>query len=165
MTGDVFRDFAGRGKRGDGDCENHVWLASGDIGDTQWMASDGNCGGKLEFAGFALALSAPTEAAAERLFTALADGGEAVMPLEETFGLKVSLRHGDEVFQTYFTEGHDVEHLGSNFSYFDLTPYGRQEDWEDSPEGWPQTPPIGLPDFRWRPIGNWEKSGVASAFA
>jgi predicted dithiol-disulfide oxidoreductase (DUF899 family) len=59
----------------------------------------------------------------------------------ETFGLSVFLRDGDSIFQTYFTNGRGVEHLGSNWSYLDLTPLGRQEDWEDSPDGWPRTPP------------------------
>jgi predicted dithiol-disulfide oxidoreductase (DUF899 family) len=59
----------------------------------------------------------------------------------ETFGLSVFLRDGDRIYQTYFTDGRGVEHLGSNWTYLDLMPLGRQEDWEDSPEGWPQTPP------------------------
>jgi predicted dithiol-disulfide oxidoreductase (DUF899 family) len=59
----------------------------------------------------------------------------------ETFGLSVFLHDGDNIFQTYFTNGRGVEHLGSNWSYLDLTPFGRQEDWEDSPDGWPKTPP------------------------
>jgi predicted dithiol-disulfide oxidoreductase (DUF899 family) len=59
----------------------------------------------------------------------------------ETFGLSVFLRDGNDIYQTYFTDGRGVEYLGSNFSYLDLTPFGRQEVWEDSPEGWPQTPP------------------------
>jgi len=59
----------------------------------------------------------------------------------ESFGLSIFIRDGDRVFQTYFTSGRGVEHLGSNWSYLDLTPFGRQEDWEDSPEGWPQTRP------------------------
>lgn len=58
----------------------------------------------------------------------------------ETFGLSVFLRDGDSIYQTYFTNGRGVEHLGSNWSYLDLTPLGRQETWEDSPAGWPQTP-------------------------
>jgi predicted dithiol-disulfide oxidoreductase (DUF899 family) len=58
----------------------------------------------------------------------------------ETFGLSVFLRDGDNVYHTYVTAGRGVEYLGSNFSYLDLTPYGRHEDWEDSPDGWPQTP-------------------------
>jgi predicted dithiol-disulfide oxidoreductase (DUF899 family) len=59
----------------------------------------------------------------------------------ETFGLSVLLRDGDHVFRTYFTTGRGVEALGSTWTFLDLTPLGRQEDWEDSPEGWPQTPP------------------------
>jgi predicted dithiol-disulfide oxidoreductase (DUF899 family) len=59
----------------------------------------------------------------------------------ETFGLSVFLRLGDEIYRTYFTNGRGVEALGSAWSFLDLTPYGRQEDWEDSPKGWPQTPP------------------------
>jgi predicted dithiol-disulfide oxidoreductase (DUF899 family) len=61
----------------------------------------------------------------------------------ETFGLSIFLRDGGGVFRTYFTDGRGVEALGSNWSYLDLTPLGRQEDWEDSPEGWPQTPRYG----------------------
>lgn len=59
----------------------------------------------------------------------------------ETFGLSIFLRDGANIFQTYFTAGRGVEYLGSNWSYLDLTPLGRQENWEDSPDGWPQTPP------------------------
>jgi hypothetical protein len=40
-----------------------------------------------------------------------------------------------------FTSGRGAEALGSTWSFLDLTPFGRQETWEDSPEGWPQTPP------------------------
>jgi predicted dithiol-disulfide oxidoreductase (DUF899 family) len=59
----------------------------------------------------------------------------------ETFGLSVFIRDDDEVFHTYFTDGRGVEHLGSVWTFLDLIPYGRQENWENSPEGWPQTPP------------------------
>ena len=59
----------------------------------------------------------------------------------ETFGLSVFLRDGDNVFRTYFMDGRGVESLGSVWTFLDLTPLGRQEDWEDSPEGRPQTPP------------------------
>jgi predicted dithiol-disulfide oxidoreductase (DUF899 family) len=60
---------------------------------------------------------------------------------EETFGLSVFLHHQDDVYRTYFTSGRGVEALGSPWTFLDLTPYGRQENWEDSPEGWPQTAP------------------------
>jgi len=59
----------------------------------------------------------------------------------ETFGLSVFLRVGDGVYHSYFTAGRGVEALGSVWTFLDLTPLGRQEDWEDSPEGYPQTPP------------------------
>ena len=59
----------------------------------------------------------------------------------ETFGLSVFLRDGDSVYRTYFTSGRGVEALGSVWTFLDLTPLGRQESWEDSPEGYPQTPP------------------------
>lgn len=72
----------------------------------------------------------------------------------ETFGLSVFLRIGEQVFQTYFTNGRGVEHLGSAWTYLDLTPYGRQETWEDSPEGWPQTPPYEW----WRHHDRYEAS-------
>lgn len=56
------------------------------------------------------------------------------------FGLSVLLRDGDEVFRTYATQGRGVDRLRLDFNLLDLTPYGRQEEWEDSPEGWPQDP-------------------------
>ncbi|SHN47631.1 DUF899 domain-containing protein [Cryptosporangium aurantiacum] len=60
--------------------------------------------------------------------------------LDGGFGLSVLLRDGDEVFRTYFTRGRGVDRLRLDFNLLDLTPYGRQEAWEDSPAGWPQTP-------------------------
>lgn len=62
----------------------------------------------------------------------------------ETFGLSVFLRDGQAVYRTYFTSGRGVEALGSPWTFLDLTPFGRQETWEDSPKGWPQTVP-----YRW----------------
>jgi predicted dithiol-disulfide oxidoreductase (DUF899 family) len=59
----------------------------------------------------------------------------------ETFGLSVFLRDGEAVYRTYFTAGRGAEALGSVWTFLDLTPYGRQETWEDSPEGWPQSAP------------------------
>jgi predicted dithiol-disulfide oxidoreductase (DUF899 family) len=59
----------------------------------------------------------------------------------ETFGLSVFLRDGSRIYRSYFTAGRGVEALGSVWTFLDLTPLGRQEDWEDSPEGYPQTPP------------------------
>jgi predicted dithiol-disulfide oxidoreductase (DUF899 family) len=58
----------------------------------------------------------------------------------ESFGLSVFLRDGDQIYRTYFTSGRGVEALNV-WTFLDLTPFGRQETWEDSPEGYPQTPP------------------------
>ncbi len=58
----------------------------------------------------------------------------------ETFGLSVFLLDGGAVYRTYFTAGRGVETLGPVWTLLDLTPLGRQEEWEDSPEGYPQTP-------------------------
>ncbi len=59
----------------------------------------------------------------------------------ETFGLSVFLRDGEAILRTYFTAGRGVETLGPVWTFLDLTPFGRQESWEDSPEGTPQTAP------------------------
>jgi predicted dithiol-disulfide oxidoreductase (DUF899 family) len=59
----------------------------------------------------------------------------------ETFGLSVFVRDGDRVFRSYFTDRRGVEPLSSNWALLDLTPLGRQEEWEDSPEGRPQSTP------------------------
>jgi len=66
---------------------------------------------------------------------------EGVYQDGETFGLSVFLRDGDDVYRTYFTTARGVEALGSVWTLLDLTPLGRQEDWEDSPGGYPQTKP------------------------
>lgn len=50
----------------------------------------------------------------------------------------VFLRNDDEIYRTYYTDQRGVEYLGSHWTYLDLTPFGRQEAWEDSPIGWPK---------------------------
>jgi PhnB protein len=62
-----------------------VMHAAVHIGDSQVLMSDGHCQGSANFAGFSLAVSAATNADAERMFNALADGGQVRMPLAETF--------------------------------------------------------------------------------
>ena len=59
----------------------------------------------------------------------------------ENHGASVFLRDGDDIYRTYFTGARGVEYLGSHWTYLDLTPFGRQETWEHSPPGWPQTEP------------------------
>jgi predicted dithiol-disulfide oxidoreductase (DUF899 family) len=60
----------------------------------------------------------------------------------ETFGLSVFVREGETIYRTYFTDGRGVEALGSVWTLLDLTPFGRQETWEDSPAVRPQDPPF-----------------------
>lgn len=61
----------------------------------------------------------------------------------EDHGLSVFFRMGEEVFHTYSTYARGVENLTDSNSLLDVTPYGRQEDFEDSPDGWPQKPTYG----------------------
>jgi predicted dithiol-disulfide oxidoreductase (DUF899 family) len=58
----------------------------------------------------------------------------------EIFALSVFVRDGDGVYRSYVTSSRGVDRLRLDFNLLDLTPFGRQEEWEDSPEGWPQTP-------------------------
>ena len=59
------------------------------------------------------------------------------------FLLSVFLRDGDEVYRTYSTTQRGVDRLVFANSVQDLLPYGRKQDWEDSPPGWPQSPTYG----------------------
>ncbi|MGI8714578.1 MAG: DUF899 domain-containing protein [Solirubrobacteraceae bacterium] len=59
----------------------------------------------------------------------------------ETFALSVFLRDGDRILRTYVTNGRGTEALGGVWTFLDLTPLGRQENWEDSPPGMAQQPP------------------------
>jgi predicted dithiol-disulfide oxidoreductase (DUF899 family) len=68
------------------------------------------------------------------------------------------LRQGSEVFETYWTTRRGVEVMGNSYPLLDLTVYGRQERWEDSPAGWPQRPQ-GRHSYRTegRPIVQWPR--------
>ncbi len=68
------------------------------------------------------------------------------------------LREGSKVFETYWTTSRGVEALGNSYRLLDLTVYGRQEAWEDSPAGWPQQPQSQHP-YRsgGRPIVQWPR--------
>lgn len=56
------------------------------------------------------------------------------------FAVNVFLRDGDTVYRTWHTSGRGVEQLTFTFQMADVLPYGRREEWQDSPEGWPQVP-------------------------
>ncbi|GAA4306773.1 DUF899 domain-containing protein [Compostibacter hankyongensis] len=62
-------------------------------------------------------------------------------PQGEGHGLSVLLRDGDRIYRTYFTSARGTEALGNVWGFLDATPFGRQEIWEDTPEGRPQTEP------------------------
>ena len=65
--------------------EGKIMPASFHLGETTVMASDGRCGGQVEFKGFALSLTVASEEEADRVFAALAEGGQVHMPLGTTF--------------------------------------------------------------------------------
>ncbi len=74
------------------------------------------------------------------------------------FHLVCYLRQGDRVFETYWTNGRGVEAMDNNYALMDLTVYGRQEPWEDSPPGWPQQCTITRTDGgapAWPPVSAW----------
>ena len=71
----------------------------------------------------------------------LTDDFDADFGVDEWHGTNAFLRDGDEIFRTYFVNSRGDEAMGSTWSYLDITALGRQEEWEDSPEGYPQTPP------------------------
>lgn len=67
-------------------------------------------------------------------------GDDVGAPLDGGFAVNVFLRDGDTVYRTWHTDGRGTEQLSYTFALIDLLPYGRQEVWQDSPEGWPQGP-------------------------
>jgi predicted dithiol-disulfide oxidoreductase (DUF899 family) len=71
----------------------------------------------------------------------ITDSFDADFDVPEWHGTNVFFRDGDRIFRTYFINNRGDEAMGSTWSYLDVTPLGRQEEWEDSPEGYPQTPP------------------------
>jgi predicted dithiol-disulfide oxidoreductase (DUF899 family) len=64
-------------------------------------------------------------------------------PEGENHGLSVFLRDGDALFRTYFTSARGMETAGNIWNMLDLAPFGRQEEWEDTPAGRPQSPTYG----------------------
>src|SRR4051812_44217719 len=85
----------------------------------------------------------------------ITDGFDADFGVDEWHGHNAFIRDGDKVFRTYFINNRGDEAMGSTWSYLDMTALGRQEDWEDSPEGYPQTPP-----YKW---WNWHDEYASGA--
>jgi predicted dithiol-disulfide oxidoreductase (DUF899 family) len=76
------------------------------------------------------------------------------------FGMQVCyLRDGDRVFETYWNSGRGAEAMAPAYGLLDRTVYGRQEAWEDSPEGWPKTFEANGEQFRTdgRPSSQWSR--------
>ena len=85
----------------------------------------------------------------------ITDGFDADFGVDEWHGTNVFFRDGARVFRTYFVNNRGDEQLGGTWNYLDLTPLGRQEEWEDSPEGYPQSAP-----YEW---WNWHDAYGAGA--
>ena len=71
----------------------------------------------------------------------ITDDWDADFGVAEWHGHNAFIREDDGIYRTYKIESRGDEHMGSTWSYLDVTALGRQETWEDSPEGYPQTPP------------------------
>jgi len=76
----------------------------------------------------------------------MTDTFDADFGVDEWHGTNAFVRDGDRVFRNYFVNSRGDEVFGNTWSYLDVTAFGRQEDWEDSPEGYPQ----GKPYEWWR---------------
>jgi predicted dithiol-disulfide oxidoreductase (DUF899 family) len=90
-----------------------------------------------------------------------ADAGDALIAAR-WFGMLVCyLREGDRVFETYWCSGRASEAWAPSYGLLDLTVYGRQETWEDSPVGWPQPFKMNGDQFRQngRPTAQWSRLG------
>lgn len=77
----------------------------------------------------------------------LTDGFDADLGVDQWHGTNALIREGDRVFRTYFVDARGDEQMGGTWNYLDLTALGRQETWEDSPPGHPQTPPYEWWDY------------------
>jgi predicted dithiol-disulfide oxidoreductase (DUF899 family) len=71
----------------------------------------------------------------------ITDDFDADFGVGEWHGTNAFVRDGDDIFRTYFIDNRGDEAMGSTWSYLDISALGRQEEWEDSPDGYPQTPP------------------------
>jgi predicted dithiol-disulfide oxidoreductase (DUF899 family) len=85
----------------------------------------------------------------------ITDSFDTDFGVNEWHGHNSFIREGDRIFRTYFINGRGDEAMGTVWSYLDMTALGRQENWEKSPEGYPQTRP-----YKW---WNWHDSYVPGA--
>jgi predicted dithiol-disulfide oxidoreductase (DUF899 family) len=89
-----------------------------------------------------------------------ADSG-AALATRDGGDLRCYLRDGGRVFQTYETKWRGIEAMLPTLQLLDLTPYGRQETWEDSPDGWPQDRPGSWWRRDGRPVAQWTRTSAA----
>ena len=68
------------------------------------------------------------------------DDFSADFDVDEYFGINVFLRDADQIYRSYYTTARAAEEPSSIWALLDITPFGRQEDWQDAPEGVPQDP-------------------------
>jgi predicted dithiol-disulfide oxidoreductase (DUF899 family) len=68
------------------------------------------------------------------------DDFSADFDVDQWFGINVFLRDGEQIFRSYYTTSRAAEELSSIWALLDITPFGRQEEWQDAPEGVPQDP-------------------------
>jgi predicted dithiol-disulfide oxidoreductase (DUF899 family) len=87
------------------------------------------------------------------------DGFDRDFGVGEWHGTNVFIRDGERILRTYFVDNRGDEAMGSTWSYLDITALGRQEEWEDSPEGYPQTPPYGW----WNYHDRYDAAGESDA--
>jgi predicted dithiol-disulfide oxidoreductase (DUF899 family) len=90
----------------------------------------------------------------------LRDQAAATLLAGRAFGAYVAyLRHGERVFETYWSTGRGTEAGATSYHLLDLTVYGRQETWENSPAGWPQPNETAGQQFRTdgRPTAQWSR--------
>jgi predicted dithiol-disulfide oxidoreductase (DUF899 family) len=73
----------------------------------------------------------------------ITDDFDADFDVDEWHGHNAFIREGDRIFRTYYIHSRGAEHIGNTWSVLDMTALGRQEEWEDSPEGYPQTAAAG----------------------
>jgi predicted dithiol-disulfide oxidoreductase (DUF899 family) len=85
----------------------------------------------------------------------ITDSFDADFGVDEWHGHNAFIRDAERIFRTYFINSRGDEAMGSVWSYLDMTALGRQEEWEDSPEGYPQSRP-----YKW---WNWHENYVQGA--
>jgi predicted dithiol-disulfide oxidoreductase (DUF899 family) len=73
----------------------------------------------------------------------ITDEFDSDFDVREWHGTNAFIRQEGKIYRTYFIDARGDEQMGNTWNYLDITALGRQEEWEDSPEGYPQTAPYG----------------------